>query len=128
MQINYTYILVVILEKNYQSWYFTIIIFVPIGTSQNTGDWKDAKTCDGGLLANGGNYFQREDLVPSAKLSEAKAECKKGCDANTQCQYATLETMEDQTNGDKKWCNLHASACSIMDGGAGQLMYTKSNY
>ena len=126
MQINYNYILVV--NKNYQYWYFTITIFGPIETTQNTGDWKDAKTCDGGLLANGGNYFQREDLVPLAKLSEAKAECKKGCDANTQCQYATLETMEDQTNGDKKWCNLHASACSIMDGGAGQLMYTKSNY
>ena len=127
MWIYYSYILVVILflETNYQSWYFTIIIFGPIETTQNTGDWKDAKTCSGGSI---GDYFQREDLVPIAKLSEAQEECKKGCDAKTKCQYAALETMEDQAKGDKKWCNLYDSGCSVIDGGVGQLMYTKSKY
>ena len=70
--------------------------------------------------------FRREDLAPPEKLSEAQAECKKLCDAVNSCKYAYLETKG--TAPAVKWCNGFTSSCSVMDGVAGQQVYTKGKY
>ena len=81
--------------------------------------------CVNGQLSqlDGGNHFQRSDLTLSTQFSEAKTLCKKGCDSNSKCQYATLENKSG-----KRWCDLYSDACQGgSSGGAGTSMYTKSN-
>ena len=82
--------------------------------SQGSAGWQDKKTCTGGII-------KTQYETPYTSLTDAKHECKRGCDRDAKCKFSALDY-----NGPKKRCVLHTE-CDMV-GGQEQYVYTRSTY
>ena len=83
---------------------------------QATNDWQDQKMC---LMAG---FLSNHPLSTSKSVSEFTADCKSGCDQDSNCKVAYANTA-DQT----KVCDLYGDECKPGTAAAtGNYIYVKS--